>query len=65
MREIFACANLRKSIFHLINDKINNYRVTQIMSHTFLTLFALLDLHYNSSDSLNVAEFRPLFTFLS
>ena len=65
MREIFARANLRKSIFYLINNKINNYRVTQIMSHTFLTLFALLDLHYNSSDSLNVAEFHPLFTFLS
>ena len=65
MREIFARANLRKSIFYLINNKINNYRVTQIMSHTFLTLFALLDLHYNSSDSLNVVEFHPLFTFLS
>ena len=41
MREIFARENLRKSVFHLINNKINNYRVTQITSHTFLTLFAL------------------------
>ena len=40
MRKIFARANLRKSVFYLINNKINIYRVTQIMSHTFLTLFA-------------------------
>ena len=45
-RKVRMCES-RNHFFHLINNKINNYRVCSHISHTFSALFTLADSHFS------------------
>ena len=53
----------RNHFFHLINNKINNYRVCSQISHTFSALITLADSHFRSLFAPIFLQIEPIRTF--